>query len=585
MNSPTPTHRAARILVIDDKPVNVELLLDMLDDAGYENLQGLTDPRQVEPVLEAGLPDLLLLDIRMPYIDGHQILARLRERWGEQAPPVIVLSAQTDRATRLQALALGACDFISKPFDQHEVLQRLHNTLSAHFLLRERSNQARHLQDLVEERTLQMQRLALEDPLTGLPNRRALLELIEQQRQAALPFTLCYLTFEGLGEISRLQGQASAERLLLSLRECLLEHLAPGTPLGVWEHNAWVLCLPGLPNAAHLEHLLAHLKASLRGDGLTPLLDLRLGVSHSQMPHDSAEHLLRMAALAVAEEQNRWQLYQPDREAILQRRSQYHRALREGVEQQLFVVYQPKIELASGRVTGAEALLRWNHPQWGLIPPGEFIPLAETSGDILGIGHWVIEQTIHQLEQWLGSAALPRDFRLAVNVASLQLMQPDFAPRLLERLQHSALPCGALEIEITESGLMRDIETARRQLRLLADAGLSIAVDDFGTGYSSLAYLKTLPVSVLKIDRAFVHDMDNNVQDLRLAETVVQMAKSLGLGTVAEGVERARHVTLLQDMGCQMGQGFWYSAPLQAEDFIAFCRRQNVGSGILRLRY
>lgn len=585
MNSPNATHRAARILVIDDKPVNVELLLDMLDDAGYENLQGLTDPRQVEPALETGLPDLLLLDIRMPHIDGHQILARLRERWGEQAPPVIVLSAQTDRATRLQALALGACDFISKPFDQHEVLQRLHNTLNAHFLLRERSNQALHLQHLVEERTVQMQRLALEDPLTGLPNRRALLELIEQQRQTAPPFTLCYLTFEGLSEISRLHGQATCERLLLSLRECLLEHLAPGAPLGVWEYSAWVLCLPGLPNAAHLEHLLEHLKASLRCDGRNPLLDLRLGVSHSQMPHDSAEHLLRMAALAVAEEHNRWQLYQPAREAILQRRSQYHRALREGVEQQLFVVYQPKIELASGRVIGAEALLRWNHPQWGLIPPGEFIPLAETGGEILGIGDWVIEQTIHQLEQWLGSAALPRDFRLAVNVASLQLMQPDFAPRLLERLKHSALPCGALEIEITESGLMRDIDLARRQLRLLTDAGLSIAVDDFGTGYSSLAYLKTLPVSVLKIDRAFVHDMDNNMQDLRLAETVVQMAKSLGLGTVAEGVERARHVTLLQDMGCQMGQGFWYSAPLQAEDFIAFCRRQNAGSNILRLHY
>ncbi|MCL7461158.1 EAL domain-containing protein [Pseudomonas sp. NW5] len=585
MNTPSAIHASARILVIDDKPVNVELLLDMLEDAGYENLEGLSDPRQVEPLLEEGLPDLLLLDIRMPHLDGHQILTRLQARWGEQAPPVIVLSAQTDRDTRLQSLALGARDFISKPFDQHEVLQRLHNTLQAHFLLRERSNQARQLQDLIEERTVQIQRLAREDPLTGLPNRTTLLELIEQQRQAQRPFTLCYLDFAGLSEISRLHGQASSECLLLTLRERLHEWLDPEAQLGVWRYSAWVLCLPGPLAALRIEALLERLHRPLQGDSLSVRLDVRVGVSHSQMPHDSAEHLLRMAALAVAEERGRWQLYQPSLEAALQRRDQYHQALHQGVEQQLFMVYQPKIDLVSGRVIGAEALLRWQHPQWGLVPPGEFIPLAESSGDILNIGQWVIEQAIRQLEQWFSQALLPRDFRLAVNVASLQLVQPHFARLLLERLRHSQLPQGALEIEITESGLMRDIDLARQQLKVLADEGLSIAVDDFGTGYSSLAYLKTLPVSVLKIDRAFIQDMDNNPQDLRLTETVVQMARSLGLGTVAEGVERSRHVTLLHHIGCQLGQGFWYSPPLRAEEFITFCRRQNSSGEHLRLRY
>ncbi len=574
MSLPDQRHQHARLLVVDDNPVNVELLLDLLEEAGYEQVSGLTDPRQVMPRLERELPDLILLDIRMPHLDGHQLLERLRRRWAEQTPPVIVLSAQTDRETRLNALTLGARDFLAKPFDQHEVLQRIRNTLDVHFLLRERNDQARLLQSLVDERTAEIQRLSFRDPATDLPNRRALLAELEQALRQQQPLTLAYMALHGFDEINRLHGHALGERLSQQLCERLQRHFSGRLQLAVWKNTDWVARMPLLDSTAR-EQLLGELIACIGQpfiiDHLRLQLSARIGISHSQMPHGSADDLLRLAALALPEDSDQWRLYQPDLEQAMQRRIRYREALHEAIaRQQMSLVYQPKVELRSGRVTGAEALLRWVHPELGFVSPAEFIPLAEASGEILRIGDWVLDRAILQLEEWLGAGLVPADFRVAVNVASLQLMQPDFASRLLERLGRSCLPRGALEIEVTESGLMQDIALAQTQLQQLTRHGLSIAIDDFGTGYSSLAYLKTLPVSVLKIDRAFVSEIDSNAQDLRLAETVVQMARNFGFVTVAEGIERPEHIATLQEIGCQLGQGYWFSPPLRAESFIDF---------------
>ncbi|MNC32273.1 Phytochrome-like protein cph2 [compost metagenome] len=183
----------------------------------------------------------------------------------------------------------------------------------------------------------------------------------------------------------------------------------------------------------------------------------------------------------------------------------------------------------------------------------------------------MIDHAILQLEEWFAAGHLASDFRLAVNVSALQLTQPEFARNLLNRLLRSRLPAGALEVEVTESGLMQNVDLARAQLKLLARHRVSVAIDDFGTGHSSLAYLKTLPVSVLKIDRAFVSNMDTNPQDCRLAETVIDMARNFSCITVAEGVEKPEQADMLQLMGCELAQGYWYSPPLKVEQFVEFC--------------
>ncbi len=568
-------YRDARILVLDDNPINVELLLDLLDEHGYTHAHGLCDPRQLAGQLEQELPELLLLDIRMPHLSGLQVLDQLRARWGEQAPPVIVLSAQTDRETRLEALARGARDFVGKPFDQQEVLQRIHNTLEVHRLLRERSDQALLLRHLVDERTAEIQRLSFQDPITALPNRPALLASLERAAADGQPLTLCYLALDGLDEIARLHGARSSETLARHLRDRLRQQLGSSAGIAVWSSHQWGIHQPLLDAselARRCRQILDCASSAFSFEHLLIRLGARLGVSHSTMPHDDAEHLVRLAALALAEERGQWRLYQPSLEAELQQRTRYRQALHEALErEQLFLVYQPKIDLRSGRVCGAEALLRWVHPELGFVSPAEFIPLAEASGDILPIGDWVIERAIRQLEAWRDAGQVDDDFSLAINVAALQLMQDDFAERLLERLAASRLPLGALEIEVTESGLMQDIVLARRQLQRLAEHGLSIAIDDFGTGHSSLAYLKTLPVSVLKIDRAFVSNMHSDLQDQRLAETVIDMAGHFGCSTVAEGVEKEEQAQMLRDMGCQLAQGYWYAPPLKVEQFVEFC--------------
>ena len=582
MPSPLPLHSDAYILVVDDTQVNVKLLLALLQHYGYHNSHGISDPRWIEPMLEEKLPDLILLDINMPHLSGHDILSWLKVRWAEQAPPVIVLTAQTDRDTRMHALDLGARDFLTKPFDQQEVMQRIRNALEVHFLLKERHDRAALLQRLVEKRTADIERLSREDPVTQLPNRRALLAQLDDLLQEGQPALLYFLALEGMDEIARLHGHAMSESLSLHLRDRLLEHFGEHGTLGVWNSSKWLLITrQPLAEGAVGEQALAilrHIAQPFAIDQIQVHIDARIGISHTGMPHQSAEQLLRLAALALPDISSGWRLYQPSIEDALQKRIRLHEALRIALDNhEFFLVYQPKIDLRSGRIIGAEALLRWVHPELGFVSPVDFIPMAEASGEILRIGDWVIDRAIRQLEEWLAARQVATDFHLAVNVSVQQLTQPDFARSLLHRLLRSRLPAGALEVEVTESGLMENVDLAREQLKLLSRHRVSVAIDDFGTGHSSLAYLKTLPVSVLKIDRAFVSSMDTDPQDQRLAETVIDMARNFGCITVAEGVEKPEQAAMLQDMGCEVAQGYWYSPPLKVEQFIEFCAaRQQI---------
>jgi len=238
--------------------------------------------------------------------------------------------------------------------------------------------------------------------------------------------------------------------------------------------------------------------------------------------------------------------------------------LRQAIEgEKLEIVYQPKVEPRSGRVAGLEALLRWRDRDLGAVSPDEFVALAEETGQILAIGDWVLRKVIRQAKYWLDSGIT--DVPISVNVSSAQIEAGVLVNSITEALRESDLPPGQLELEVTESALLRDKSRAVEVLRELKRAGIVLSLDDFGTGYSSLSYLRSLPIDIMKIDRSFVVDIVENEQDRALAHSIISMAKVLGLAVVVEGVEDAAQRDLLSEMGCDLIQGFLYSEGVPAE--------------------
>lgn len=558
----------ADILVVDDNPVNVELLMDLLGDEGYQTVEGMTDPLLVESRVQKKRPDLILLDIRMPSISGLELLELLNKAWGEHVPAVIVLTAQIDEGTRHQALQLGAQDFLTKPFNHIEVLQRIHNTLQLQRLLSERAEKAALLEHLVVERTRELSVLSRQDPVTALPNRSVILETITQLRSDKKDLLTFFIALEGLDEIERLHGYEVMDQAICALSKHVQQLTdLPIRLLGVWSTDKWVVLCESMVTDQHAEkiaqRLLSVIQKPLQLQQLCVYVRARIGVSGS-IAERSPEQMVRMAAVALPEVDSQWQGYDQALESTLWRKNQLSDALYAAISNnELHLLYQPKVDVRTGQVRGVEALLRWDSPTFGRVSPAEFIPIAESNCFIITIGKWVVREAVDAIVRWRAQQAVDEYFTVAVNVAGAQLMQPDFAEWLISVVRESGLPAHALEIEVTESDLMQDMQLAMLQLQSLAAAGICISIDDFGTGYSSLAYLKVLPVSVLKIDRAFISEMHVNAQDQRLTSTVIDMARHFEFLTVAEGVEEIEQFKLLQAMGCDLIQGFLFAPPLK----------------------
>ncbi|MGS2742779.1 GGDEF/EAL domain-containing response regulator [Halomonas sp. LS-001] len=568
------------LLVVDDNPVNVELMLDLLDDHGFDHVHGISDPREVLEYCQTTLPDLLLLDIRMPHLDGYDVIEQLREHFQQRTPPIIVLTAQNDDATRHRALEMGVRDFLTKPFKQDEVLQRIRNTLNIEHRFNVRDQQADTLEKMVEKRTRALDHQSRTDPITLLPNRRGLNQALREASLAANGAGLLFIAIDKLEDVTRLHGYRITEKLLYHLGESINQLLDERHTLGLWSGSE-LLVLSTETQAGALnamaERLLACLVHDQRIDDLLLNVQARIGISREEATFDP-ERLVHMASISLPQgESLAIRHYTPQLEAQQRHRLHVQQALPGACERgEMFLVYQPKIDLQRPQISGAEALLRWKHPEAGTLSPGLFIPLAEASGDILAIGDWVLEEAIQQISAWRNNELasfgwLSDDFHVAINVAARQLGRKTFSTRLLQRLKAHNVPTRLISIEVTESGLMSDMTHARQQLTQLIKAGVRVAIDDFGTGQSSLAYLKTLPVSTLKIDRAFVMELEESATDRHFCHTITQLAQGVGCDVVAEGIETAGQAEFLRSIGCETGQGYYYSHPLPAMEFARWC--------------
>nr|WP_298968850.1 EAL domain-containing protein [uncultured Halomonas sp.] len=563
------------LLVVDDNTVNIELMLDLLDEYGFENIHGINDPREVIKHCQQQMPDLLLLDIRMPHLDGYAVIEQLSAHFHEQMPPIIVLTAQIDDATRQRSLALGVRDFITKPFKQDEVLQRIRNTLDVEHRYQVRDKQVDTLELMIAKRTQELDIQSRTDPITQLPNRRGLSQALQAAALQASGTGLLFIALDKLEDVVRLHGYRVADQLLHFVSQRLRQQLSLDCLLGLWGGSELLVITPTADPAklAQMADQLLHIfeQDQALEEMLLPV-SARIGIS-GEPGHFEPERLVHMAALALPPQGSLLvQHYSPVLEARQRHRLQIQQAIRGATERgEMSLAFQPKLSLADHKILGAEALLRWHHPEYGVISPGEFIPLAEASGDILAIGDWVLTEAMRHITAWRAQNLLNDDFHIAVNVAARQLTRKDFAQQLLARLEAQQIPQRFFALEVTESGLMSDMNHARQQLALLSQMDIAVAIDDFGTGQSSLAYIKTLPFSTLKIDRAFVMDLETSAIDRQLANTITQLAHSVGCDVVAEGIETSAQAAYLSSIGCEAAQGYFYARPLPAEEFVTWC--------------
>lgn len=430
------------------------------------------------------------------------------------------------------------------------------------------------MQSGIAEREQQLAHNALHDRLTGLPNRALAMERLGSAIALNRPLALIYLGIDNLRVASETAGPDAVDQLLLAVSRRLEAVLRPGDTLAHLIADEFLLLLEGAGSdeavgmADKLQQLLLRPQ---RINGHDLALDCRLGIAAFPADGESPHTLLERAAIAMkdaAQMPGRLQIYEHGRDLAHRRQITLIRDLRHAANQgQLLLHYQPKLDIRQGTVRQAEALLRWQHPQFGMVSPAEFIPLAERSGSIQLLTHWVIEEGIRQLCEWNRRGLY---LQLSLNISADDLLGDELAHRVSALLRRYGLPAEQLVFEITESAVMREPEKALKVLHLLRDCGISLSVDDFGTGYSSLAHLKRLPVQELKIDQSFVRNLDETSEDAVIVRSTIEMSHNLGLKVVAEGVEYAHSLRLLERWQCDTAQGYLISRPLSADAFEAW---------------
>ena len=442
----------------------------------------------------------------------------------------------------------------------------------------ERNTRLRH------EAESSLLRMAQYDFLTGLPNRQQLQGQLDKiltdagrlQRRVAV---LC-VGLDDFKGVNEQFGYQTGDQLLQALTDRLRAHSASLGGLARLGGDQFALV------QAHIEqpYEAAELAQSILDDLETPFsldqqnIRLRATIGITLFPEDgdTTEQLLQKAeqtmTLAKSYSRSRYQFYIASVDREMRRMRELEKDLREALLcNQLSLVYQPQIRYSDHHVVGVEALLRWHHPKHGLVPPDMFIPLAEKNGSIIAIGEWVLDQACRQLREWLDLGF--SELRMAVNLSTVQLHHVEL-PRVVNNLmQRHRLPARSLELEVTETSLMKDISTAAQHLLSLRRSGALIAIDDFGTGYSSLSYLKSLPLDKIKIDKSFVQDLIDDGDDATIVRAIIQLGKSLGMQVIAEGVETPEQEAYVIGEGCHEGQGYLYSKPLGSRELVAYLKQ------------
>jgi diguanylate cyclase (GGDEF)-like protein len=426
--------------------------------------------------------------------------------------------------------------------------------------------------------------LANYDTLTSLPNRALLSErlsrAIVRARRQDSRIAVLFLDLDRFKDINDSLGHAAGDRILRATANRLQQTVGPQHTVARLGGDEFTVVLENLDAPEDAEkvarEIITAFEAPLDIDdhqdvSITPSIGISLYPDNAQVPTDLLKHADTAMYQAKAAGRRTYMRYTESMDVEIRRRASISAALRKVLDRnELRLVFQPRLSLPQGRITGVEALLRWTSPEYGEIPPSQFIPLAEESGLILEIGEWALREACHTQRRWRQHGM--ENMSMAVNVSALQLLRGDLPQVVARVLEETGLPPDCLELELTESVIMANAAQTSETLQAFRALGVSLAIDDFGTGYSSLAYLKRLPITTLKIDKEFIGDLTRDADDEAITSTVITMAHSLGLNVVAEGVEEDAQMQFLRAHRCDEIQGYWLSPPLDPQRCLAFIR-------------
>ena len=553
-----------RVLVIEDNPGDAVLVREMLREAFAESfemhhariLRDAIDLLLREPV------DCVLLDLSLPDAEGLDALAQLRNVAVDV--PVIVLSGRSDQETAVRAVSEGAQDYLIKGQVDTNLL-------------------ARSISYAIERKRAEVElaHQALHDALTGLPNRALFLDRLGQaltrlDRREAWAAVL-FLDLDRFKVVNDSLGHGAGDRLLVDVAARLEQVLRGGDTAARFGGDEFViLCeeVSGEREAIVIaERIAGVLDAPFLVGEEEVFVRTSVGISLAAGRDVRPEAVIRDADAAMYRAKERgggvYEVFDDGmRERALQRletENRLHRAL----HQREFVLhYQPQVRMTTGTITGVEALVRWEHPERGLVGPGEFIPSAEETGLIIPLGSWVLEEACRQAAVWAqerADAGIP-PVVVSINLSARQVAHPDLVATVADVISRTGADPATLCLEVTETALMNDLDAALAVLAELKGLGLELAIDDFGTGYSSLRALQRFPFDVVKIDRSFVNGIESSEQEAAIVSAIISLAHALGLETVAEGIEQFAQVTRLRALGCDVAQGYYFGRPVHPDE-------------------
>lgn len=580
------------VLVCDDDSVQRLLIRECLESAGMVVVEAESGREAIELVTNHR-PDFIFMDIEMPGLNGIEVCRILRDRPESEDTPILIVTGADDRETIDLGFEAGATQYITKPLNWPllgRLVKYMLRTAEAYLTLKQNEDHLRHL--------------AYFDHLTDLPNRRNFNEqlrrnLADRERNGG-EVGLIMIDIDHFKRINdslgHERGDLVLQRISARLKTCLskVSHIhsreidADKEPsrlgldleiarLGGDEFSVLVKNPGGKKRLTEIaDHLIDCVSKPIQIPGhtlvITPSMGIAIAPDHGVVPEDLLIRADTAAYAAKAEGRNRSRMYDSFIADVSAQELAIEAGLRDSLSNTgLSLVYQPQVDLSSGRITGAEALLRWEDPKGTSVAPDRFIPVAERSGLINDLGDWVLRQIDAEISVFANQ--LPAEFSLAVNLSPLQFSQSNFIDRLTSVLKKTDLKY-KLVLEITENTIVNSVGDSIEKLNQLRSLGFEIAIDDFGTGYSSLNYLKSLPVDTLKIDRTFVNDIGSESGNA-IINAIVSMAQALNLNLVAEGIETISQVNHLRELKCTSAQGYLISKPLKIEDFVALCEQNH----------